>query len=479
MSPMLAEPEIQRLLGQAEAHVEAGQFADAAGVYRRIIKEHPDDARARLGLVRALSAGGRDDEALSFLEPDADILEDGALLAELGRLYYGAARYADSVRVYGRAVDRRPQDGHTLANFGFALWQDGDRQRALQTLQQALPLVEDDLRLAANMGQIFLQLSMWNEAISCFERYLVGYPTDSERRVLHAFCLRQAGWKEEAETVLREVLTVDPDCRNAQEQLEAFLDEDRAEEEATVAADVAPSDAAIPRPSDLHLTVPAEGEGAETATAAPRLDFGDLSVVEGLSEASLRRQAAQSLIEDVSQRLEREGIDAAIAFLESERGVSETPAEVLNLLGKLLVEEGDYESAATALREAVELDPFHPQAHSNLGVLLWQMGEVEEAINVLRRAVELDTDDHDALVNLGLICHQVGLHEEAVNLYTKYLDAHPEDTKTRMELAECYVALEERSAALEELDTVLLLEPENEAAQKRFDELSTEDDGAE
>jgi len=178
----------------------------------------------------------------------------------------------------------------------------------------------------------------------------------------------------------------------------------------------------------------------------------------------------------VTEFLSNEDVHGAIAYLESERIKSEAPAEVLNLLGKLVTGENDYDTAIELFREAIELDPFHPQAHSNLGVLLWQMGEFEEAIEILRKAIELDTQDMDARINLALICHQIGLYEEAVPLYTQYLERFPEDSAVRMELAECYVNLDEKDAALRELDTILLLEPDNEEAQKRYDALAGADD---
>jgi tetratricopeptide (TPR) repeat protein len=462
--------EMKALYDRGELEIEAGRYAEAASTYARILDLDPDSERAQLGYVRALTLNRQDDDAFAFLEPRNAHLEDAHLLVEFGRLLYNRQRFTEAVDVFQRASEKLPDDGHVLANLGFSLWENGQRPEALRVLQSALPRVEDDSLLAANMGQIFMQLGMWNEAVSSYERYLADFPNDLTRRVNLAYCLKNAGWREEAETVLREVLTVNADFDAATQLLNAILAEDVETTGDDTPVIVPTVGAEVP---SLNLDIPRDDAApASSDFAAPAWDFGDVSVIDGLDDAAVRKRVAKELLDRVQPFLENNDLNGAVAFLEKERANSDAPAEVMNLLGKVLIEQQDYESALSALREATELDPRHPQAHSNLGVLLWQLGEVNEAIDVLRVAIQLDSEDFDALVNLALICHQVGLYDDAVNLYVRYLDQQPEDIAARIELAECYVQLEEISAALQELDTVLLLDPENEKAQARYNELS-------
>jgi len=470
MEPMSAS-ERDTLFDRGELELEAGRYAEAAATYARILDEDPTSERAQLGYVRALVLNGQDDDALAFLEPKRPHIEDGHLLAELGRMMYARRRFADAADLFRRASEKLPEDGRILANLGFALWEDGQRPDALRVLLEALPRVEEDTTLTANMGQIFMQLGMWNEAISSYERYLADYPNDLNRRVNLAFCLYNAGWREEAETVLREVLAVDPDYEPASQLLDSILS---SQEEIPFA----PPPPLHETPS-LNLDIPSDDAIPPLSEGtAPLWDLGEATVVDELDETAVRKRVAKELLEQIQPFLENNDLNGALAFLERERPRSDAPAEVMNLLGKVLIEAEDYESALSAFREATELDPRHPQAHSNLGVLLWQLGEVNEAIDVLRKAIQLDSEDFDALVNLALICHQVGMYDDAVNLYLRYLEQQPEDINARLELAECYVQLDEKNAALRELDTVLLLDPENEKAQARYDELSQEQSDA-
>ena len=472
------------LLERAQATLVARDFEQAGGLFKEALDANPADAEAQLGYARALNEQGKSEDVAALLEPTSGESDNGRLLAELARAYYAQGRFDESVAVFSDAVAKDPEDGHILANYGFALWQKGDHTQALDSLKEALPLVQDDALLSSNMGQIYLQLGMWNEAVSSIERYLIDYPNDLRLRTVLAFALDKAGWREEAETVLDEVLTIDPDHEEAKTQLAALGADAQPADASGIGAPPAP-DASIPvvggdigvgappAPSPIDSldlgAISAFGDTSALSDAIDLPDFGDITVVD---EGDPGKQVAQELLVRVTEILEGGDIPAGIAFLEGERTKSEHPAEVLNLLGKLLTEDDDYEGALESFREVIDLDPFHAQAQSNLGVLLWQMGEFEEATETLRKAIELDTEDMDGRINLALICHQVGLYEDAVPLYTQYLDQFPENTEIRMELASCFVELEETDAAIRELDTVLLLEPDNEPAQKRMDELS-------
>lgn len=142
-------------------------------------------------------------------------------------------------------------------------------------------------------------------------------------------------------------------------------------------------------------------------------------------------------------------------------------AELHNLHGLLLMEDGDQVSALRAFRKATEVDPEHAQAHLNLAMIalrfrdyataeqslakalddrrhrrdvtaLLSLGvaqrglrNYEAAENTLVRARELDGGDPRALYNLGILYHehiaptrsQVGEDAAAKLDRTPYLDA--------------------------------------------------------
>lgn len=94
--------------------------------------------------------------------------------------------------------------------------------------------------------------------------------------------------------------------------------------------------------------------------------------------------------------------------------------------GQALLARGEMAAAATALREAVRLDPDLAPARAGLGLALYGLGDLDAAVEELRAA----------------------------------LRRRPEALEARMALARALVARQEWSAAREELERVLTAEPE-------------------
>ena len=67
--------------------------------------------------------------------------------------------------------------------------------------------------------------------------------------------------------------------------------------------------------------------------------------------------------------------------------------------GTEALERGDYEKAATLLREAVRLDPSLSRNHNNLASALFELGQVEEGWPHVRKAVSLDPSNKSAAQN--------------------------------------------------------------------------------
>jgi Tfp pilus assembly protein PilF len=76
-------------------------------------------------------------------------------------------------------------------------------------------------------------------------------------------------------------------------------------------------------------------------------------------------------------------------------------ANAHHLLGMLLWQRGDAESAAEAIRKAIRIAPAVAQFHNNLGLVLDAAGRRGEAGGCFRTAVELAPGYAEAHANLG------------------------------------------------------------------------------
>ena len=81
------------------------------------------------------------------------------------------------------------------------------------------------------------------------------------------------------------------------------------------------------------------------------------------------------------------------------------------LMGASQYAAGDYKSAASTLRKALDLNPELPGAWTIYGRALLSNGENEEAKAAFRRALQADANDFDACLHLGgMLCHGGRIH---------------------------------------------------------------------
>lgn len=106
-----------------------------------------------------------------------------------------------------------------------------------------------------------------------------------------------------------------------------------------------------------------------------------------------------------------------------------------NLLGELLIKQGDLEEGAESFRCALGLDPRHPAANTNLGNLLFQEGDLVAAREHWERAIETDAQFVAAHVSLAVGLAQAGAHEAARERFELALQIQPDHPEAHNGLA--------------------------------------------
>ena len=98
---------------------------------------------------------------------------------------------------------------------------------------------------------------------------------------------------------------------------------------------------------------------------------------------------------------------------------------------------------------ALELDPYHSDAHVNLGRLLQEAGEFDAAEEHYNHALTSEPDNVLAAFNLGTLFEDMGRVEDAINAYkgaSNLADAH-------YNLSRLYELVGEHAEALKHLKT--------------------------
>ena len=146
------------------------------------------------------------------------------------------------------------------------------------------------------------------------------------------------------------------------------------------------------------------------------------------------------------------------------------------LLGQSLLEKSDWEGAAAAFRQEVEIDPNHFESNLMLGNLLRKEGRHDEALRYLTHASRLKGDDLAVRFALGATYVAMGRAEEGVPLLEEVEKAIPDHLPTRMYLAQAYVKLGRGADATRERAAAVRLQQEADArsfegARDRLDDV--------
>ena len=101
-------------------------------------------------------------------------------------------------------------------------------------------------------------------------------------------------------------------------------------------------------------------------------------------------------------------------------------AGVLNLLGVVALQTGNYDLSSKYLNEALRLNSNFADAHNHLGIALKEQGRLDEAVASHRRALSINPNLAAAYINLGNALKQQGKLAEAIDSYQQTLRINPD-----------------------------------------------------
>ena len=135
-------------------------------------------------------------------------------------------------------------------------------------------------------------------------------------------------------------------------------------------------------------------------------------------------------------RHHKEGrLDEAVACYYKAIELNPGHPEAHSNLGMVLHVQGRLLDALACYRKAVELRPDYPEAQSNLGVALQERGCLAQAAACFRLAIELNPAYPEAHFNLGVVLQEQGELDNAESCYRKALDINPDYVEAQSRLA--------------------------------------------
>lgn len=120
---------------------------------------------------------------------------------------------------------------------------------------------------------------------------------------------------------------------------------------------------------------------------------------------------------------------------------------------------GDYESALSSYRTALELDPTFGRAHRSCGIMHLQLGKITEAESNFEQAIKFDAADARAVAGLGTCRWALGEREEAFRLYQRAIERCPADSAILLQLLNAAYVLGEMGSLEDALVRYLAQKP--------------------
>ena len=90
-----------------------------------------------------------------------------------------------------------------------------------------------------------------------------------------------------------------------------------------------------------------------------------------------------------------------------------------------LRDQGKFDKAAAAYRQAIAIKSNYAEAHSNLGTALAAQGKPDEAVAAYRQAIRIKPDYAEAYSNLGNVLNRQLTLDEAVAAYRQAITIKP------------------------------------------------------
>jgi len=203
-------------IGLAETLLELGD-AEAAAVVRAALRIDERSAAAHLLLARALSAAGRDDDALLAIQQAARRNPDRAeIWNEYGLIHLRFGNLESAWSKFRRAVTINPKQASAWMNLAIAERRRGGLAQAVTYLKQAVDADPASGLAWSNYGLALRDCERLAEAIAALRRAVELRPRHAVTRTNLAAVLADAGEHAEAEAQYRAALELQPELTEPQ-----------------------------------------------------------------------------------------------------------------------------------------------------------------------------------------------------------------------------------------------------------------------
>ncbi len=165
--------KITEAMELALRYQEARNFQAAEYLYRKILREQPNNSRACLGLAFVLQEKGGVDEAITWYQKALKLNPEFVDASyNLGSIFQKRGQFDEAMHYYERAIQINPQLTMAYNNLGSILQQKGRFDEAIGLYQKALRQDPSLVSVYNNLGLAFQEKGQFEEAMECHQKAL-------------------------------------------------------------------------------------------------------------------------------------------------------------------------------------------------------------------------------------------------------------------------------------------------------------------
>ena len=312
----------------------AGNLAEAANLYHKILKNEPEhiDANFLLGTLNIQQ--GNLEPATTLLKKTISLKPDhvGAY-NNLGTALQSQGNLNEAIVIYNKIIELNPEYAEAHINIGSVFQEQGKFDEAMECYNLVIELQPDYAEAHYNLGNALRKKCKPDEAVSCFSKAIELKPEYAEAHNNLGLVLQVQGKLDEAASHFRKAIELKPEYAAAHSNLGSVLQKQGNLEEAA---------------KSFRLATELNPDHAEVHN-------------------------------NLGTFLQKQGkLDEAIERYKKAITLEPNHTKAHNNFGAALQEQGKYDEAMEYYKRAISLNPDYAEAHMNRSFVLMLTENFEE-----------------------------------------------------------------------------------------------------
>jgi tetratricopeptide (TPR) repeat protein len=179
-----------------------------------------------------------------------------------------------------------------------------------------------------------------------------------------------------------------------------------------------------------------------------------------IKPSDLNHVSLNGMFDIVLERADRKAFDIVKSIIDFMLKIDSNFAPAYELLGSILIEEGDFEKGKEYLEKAAKIDPWNIAALSELGEAYFNLKEYNKAAEIWKKEIELSPNNYVTYFMISDAYIEIEEYEKAAHNLEKFLSRFPKSILGKYELSNLYKKLERNIEADELKDEILNSTPE-------------------